>query len=171
MMSKNVEFFHHHLRISLETMTKMMRLLEMDPYHTDHASILILLGAIYMKTKYKMALKCCFLAQNITANLDQKVPRNLDFILAINVITSIVLLKIGKPKEAHDFILIAEMAIEGIIQAVYGKSLIKKDELNDDSKDIGEQIDSSNPTPVKGKKVEFQLASSPQSNEIEEQDE
>ena len=159
MMSKNVEFFNHHLKISLETMIKMMKFLEMDPFHSDHASILILLGAIYMKTKYKMALKCCFLAQKITAGLYRKVPRNLDFILAVNVMTSIALLKIGKPKEAHEFILIAEMAIEGIIQATYGKLISKKDELNDDSKDFGEQIESSVPTAPKGKKVGFELGS------------
>ena len=62
-----------------------------------------------------MALKCCFLAQKITASLDRKIPRNLDFILAVNVMTSIVLLKIRKPKEALEFIKIAESAIEGII--------------------------------------------------------
>lgn len=97
MMNNNVELFHHHLGISLSTMIKSMKLLEVDPFHTDQATILILLGTLYMKTKYKMALKCCFMAQKITASLDRKIARNLDFILAVNVITSIVLLKIGKP--------------------------------------------------------------------------
>jgi hypothetical protein len=62
-----------------------------------------------------MALKCCLLAQKITASLDRKIPRNLDFVLAVNTITALVLLKVGKAAEAYDFVLIAESAVMDLI--------------------------------------------------------
>jgi hypothetical protein len=62
MMNKNVELFQKHLNLCLETITKMMRLLETDPYHKDQSVILILLASLYMRNRFKMSLKCCFLA-------------------------------------------------------------------------------------------------------------
>jgi hypothetical protein len=95
-----------------------------------------LLATLYVKNKFKMALKCCLLAQKITANLDRKLPRNLDFILSVNLITSIVLLKIGKPVEAFDFILIAENAVESLFMSNLFKPIgVTLKDLQEESKE------------------------------------
>lgn len=58
--------------------------------------------------RYKAALACIHRAQGITSELDQSVPRNKDFILAVNLITAYVLLKIGRPRQSLAFLSIAE---------------------------------------------------------------
>jgi hypothetical protein len=34
-MKKNSELFHRHFNLSLETLTKTMRVLEVNPFHPD----------------------------------------------------------------------------------------------------------------------------------------
>ena len=58
-------------------------------------------------TKFKSGLKANYTAHVIASCLDEKKPRNLDYLIAINTQTAYLLLMIGKPAEALDFILIA----------------------------------------------------------------
>lgn len=43
----------------------------------------------------------------ILADLDESSDRNLDYLVAVNTLTSYLLLTIGKPSEALDFIMTA----------------------------------------------------------------
>ena len=68
-----------------------------------------LLSLLHVKRrKYKMALKAIYAAQKIVSDLDENVGRNSDYLLAVNTLTSYLLLQIEKPQEAVEFILIAE---------------------------------------------------------------
>ena len=56
------------------------------------------------KTKFKSALKANYTAQTILADLDESSDRNLDYLVSVNCLTSYLLLTIGKPNEALEFI-------------------------------------------------------------------
>ena len=58
-------------------------------------------------TKYKAGLKANYTSHVIASSFDENQPRNLDYLIAINTQTAYLLLMIGKPAEALDFILIA----------------------------------------------------------------
>lgn len=60
------------------------------------------------KKKYKTGLKSIYAAQTIVSELDETVERNLDYLMAVNTLTTYLLLCIDKPKEALEFIQIAE---------------------------------------------------------------
>ncbi len=47
--------------------------------------------------------------------LEKMEPRELDYILAVNCATSFMLLKVGKLKEAHDFIISCEKIVTLLI--------------------------------------------------------
>ena len=55
-----------------------------------------------------MMLTSVFAAQRITSSLDRDLPRNLDYIVAVNTLSALILTKIGKADEALEFILAAE---------------------------------------------------------------
>jgi hypothetical protein len=57
--------------------------------------------------KFKLGLRANYTAHVIAAVLDENVPRNLDYLIAINTQTAYLLLVINKPSEALDFILAA----------------------------------------------------------------
>lgn len=65
--------------------------------------------------KFQNALFCVHQAHAITAEIDQKVPRNLDYILAVNLMTAYLLLKIQKVKQAIEFLEICEEATDKLI--------------------------------------------------------
>ena len=78
----------------------------------------MLLGFVYMQTKkYKLALKMISQAQKITSKMDQQSPRNVDYILSVNVMTALILLKINKPKHALEFLKIADRMAELLVEA------------------------------------------------------
>ena len=56
-------------------------------------------------------------AQKITSKLDQSSPRNMDYILSVNVMTALILLKINKPKHAMEFLQIADRMAELLVEA------------------------------------------------------
>lgn len=60
------------------------------------------------KRKYKTALQSVYSAQTIVSELNEDIERNLDYLISVNVLTSYLLLQIGKPSEALEFALIAE---------------------------------------------------------------
>ena len=62
--------------------------------------------------KYKMAMHSIYAAQKITCELDKEQPRNLDYMLAVNILTAFVLLRINKLKEAVQFLDIAEKILK-----------------------------------------------------------
>ena len=68
------------------------------------------------KRKYRLGLKAVHSAQTIVADLDETVERNLDYIMAVNTLTGFLLLCIGRPFEALEFILIAEKTIFTLIE-------------------------------------------------------
>lgn len=49
------------------------------------------------KKKFKTGLKAIYAAQTIASELDETIERNLDYIMAVNVLTSFLLLSINKP--------------------------------------------------------------------------
>ena len=57
--------------------------------------------------KFKLGLRANYTAHVLAADLDVSVPRNLDYLIAINTQTAYLLLVIHKPVEALDFILAA----------------------------------------------------------------
>lgn len=59
-----------------------------------------------------------YAAQKISSHLNQKNPRNLDYVLIVNILTSLTLLKIAKPHEALSFINIAEKAADKLTESV-----------------------------------------------------
>ena len=59
------------------------------------------------KSKFKTGLKSNYAAQTIVADLDESVGRNQDYLISVNTLTSYLLLMIGKPQEALEFIKIA----------------------------------------------------------------
>lgn len=63
-----------------------------------------------------MMLSCIFSAQRITSSIDRDVPRNLDYILAVNTLTALILTKIGRSDEALEFILAAEKHLAVLIE-------------------------------------------------------
>ena len=74
--------------------------------------LMIFLSFIYQQHgKFKLSLKFISSAQKLASELDQGYPRNNDYILAVNIMTALVLIKIGKPTEALEFLQIAEKAI------------------------------------------------------------
>jgi hypothetical protein len=60
------------------------------------------------RRKLRAGLKANYAAQTIVSELDESMPRNLDDLLAVNTLTSFLLLQIKKPTEALEFIKIAE---------------------------------------------------------------
>ena len=68
------------------------------------------------KKKYKTGLKAIYEAQAIVSELDETIERNLDYIMAVNTLTGLLLLSINKPAEALDFILIAERIVYKLIE-------------------------------------------------------
>ena len=48
--------------------------------------------------------------------MDKSIPRNLDYILAVNQMTALILLKVKKPREALEFIQIAQKAAEQLVE-------------------------------------------------------
>ena len=60
------------------------------------------------KKKHKTGLKAIYAAQTIVSELDETVERNLDYLMAVNALTGYLLLMIERPKEAIEFISIAE---------------------------------------------------------------
>ena len=62
----------------------------------DYVLLFTLLGFVYYDAKkYKLAISMVSQAQKITAKLDQRVSRNLDHILSVNVLTAMVLLRVN----------------------------------------------------------------------------
>lgn len=57
-------------------------------------------------------------AQKISSHLNQKNPRNLDYVLIVNILTSLALLKIAKPHEALSFINIAEKTTDKLMEYI-----------------------------------------------------
>ena len=64
----------------------------------------------------KIMLSCVFTAQRIASSLDRDVPRNLDYILAVNTLTALILTKTGRSDEALEFILAAEKHLAALIE-------------------------------------------------------
>ena len=60
------------------------------------------------KRKLKTGLKANYAAQTIVSELNENVNRNLDYLLAVNTLTSYLLILVKKPVEALEFIKIAE---------------------------------------------------------------
>lgn len=60
------------------------------------------------KRKLRTGLKANYAAQTIVSELDENIHRNLDYLLAVNTLTSYLLLLVKKPTEALEFIKIAE---------------------------------------------------------------
>lgn len=63
------------------------------------------------KTKFKTGLKANYTAQTIVGALDESVSRNLDYLVSVNTLTAYLLLMIGKPKEAIEFIKVAQKIV------------------------------------------------------------
>lgn len=74
----------------------------------------------------KICLSCLFAAIKIAAELDKEQPRNLDYILSTNALTAFVLLKLGKAKEAHEFIVLAEKVLIRLIDLVLDGKIAPK---------------------------------------------
>ena len=60
------------------------------------------------KKKIKQALKVNYTAQTIVSELDETAPRNLDYLVSVNALTSYLLLLVKKPAEALEFLRISE---------------------------------------------------------------
>jgi hypothetical protein len=60
------------------------------------------------KKKIKQALKVNYTAQTIVSELDETAPRNLDYLVSVNSLTSYLLLLVKKPAEALEFLRISE---------------------------------------------------------------
>jgi hypothetical protein len=54
--------------------------------------------------KPKKALRAIYQAQKICSDLDETVERNLDYILAINVLSAHLLITMEQPNDALEFI-------------------------------------------------------------------
>ena len=67
------------------------------------------------KKKFKTGLKAIYEAQAIVSELDEKKERNLDYIMAVNCLTGLLLISINKPREALDFIIIAERIVYKLV--------------------------------------------------------
>lgn len=50
------------------------------------------------------------------SELDETIERNLDYMMAVNTLTGLLLLSIKKPTEALDFILIAERIVYKLVE-------------------------------------------------------
>ena len=59
------------------------------------------------------------------AELDETVERNLDYIMAVNTLTGYLLLGIQKPKEALEFIIIAERLAIKLVER-FSKTAVKR---------------------------------------------
>ena len=68
------------------------------------------------RRKYKTGLKAIYAAQTIVSELDETIERNLDYVMAVNTLTGFLLLSIGKPIEALEFIQIAERIAYKLIE-------------------------------------------------------
>jgi hypothetical protein len=61
----------------------------------------IMLGYVYQShSKARAAMYCLRKAEEIVKRLDHQSPKNVDLILAYNIITAFILLKLGKPKQS-----------------------------------------------------------------------
>ena len=120
LLNKSGDLYQHHLSLSLDTLMQLM--CDRGVYfHQDYKKqvlLFMLLGFVYMQTKkYKLALKMISQAQKITSKMDQQSPRNVDYILSVNVMTALILLKINKPKHALEFLKIADRMAELLVEA------------------------------------------------------
>ena len=79
-------------------------------------TLLLLLSTTYSNTgKYKMAMHCIYAAQKITCELDKDQPRNLDYMLAVNILTAFILIKINKLQEAVQFLEISDKILKQLV--------------------------------------------------------
>lgn len=72
---------------------------------------LLLAITLYKQGKIKHSLHCLAIGHKITTTLHKKnehYPRNIDYLLAVNTLTSFLLMKMGKINEALKYIYIAE---------------------------------------------------------------
>ena len=60
------------------------------------------------KRRLKTGLKINYTAQTIVSELDEGVPRNLDYLISVNLLTSYILLLACKAKESLEFLQISE---------------------------------------------------------------
>lgn len=68
-----------------------------------------MLALLFTKKKRpKQGLKSVYHAQTIVSVLDESVDRNLDYLLAVNTLTGYLLLLSEKPREACEFLVLAE---------------------------------------------------------------
>ena len=63
----------------------------------------------------KYALSCVHQAQRICSDLKCENPRDYDYVLGVNTLTTFFLIKIGKLDEALDFVVIAEKILRKVI--------------------------------------------------------
>ena len=68
------------------------------------------------KNKDKKALKTLYLSQGIVSELDENVHRHFDYIVSVNCLTAYLLIKVEQPKEAQEFIQIAEKAVQYLLK-------------------------------------------------------
>ena len=119
LLNKSTDLYQHHLSLSLSTLIRLMNDRGVC-YHQNYKKqvlMFMLLAFVYQQAKkYKLALKMISQAQKITSQLDQHNPRNVDYILSVNVMTALILLKINKPKHALEFLKIADKMAELLVE-------------------------------------------------------
>lgn len=89
------------------------------------------------RTKFKTGLKANYTAQTIIADLDESVDRNLDYLVAVNTLTTYLLLVIGKPQEALEFVNTSQKFIFRLLEAFVKlqqlETIGERDSLNENT--------------------------------------
>ena len=117
---KNSETFHELLEKTSKNYQVMMNVLwtKFDLKWKKQILYFMLVSFAFNRIQKppKIMLSCIFSAQRITSSLDRDVPRNLDYIIAVNTLTALILTKIGRSDEALEFILAAEKHLAVLIE-------------------------------------------------------
>ena len=111
LLNENLAQFEEQLDLALRAWQQLMRLQgsEFNVFYKKQVLALQLLALMHTKKKkVKQALKVNYTAQTIVSELDESVPRNLDYLISVNTLTSFLLLQVCKPAEALEFIKITE---------------------------------------------------------------
>lgn len=104
--------------MSVETLTSIIKGQGIMFRSASERLVLLMLVISYVNafhSKYQQALACIHQAHQISAQLQNTCPRNLDYILAVNLMTAYLLLKIKKPQQACEFLVIAEQTTNQLI--------------------------------------------------------
>jgi hypothetical protein len=125
LMNENFQLFDEQLAQALRAWDCLMKLhpnSQFDVNYKKQILALQLISIMHCKRKrLRAALKINYTAQTIVSELDENEQRSLDYLMAVNTLTSYLLLLVKKPAEALEFIKITERIAMRLLESTQQK--------------------------------------------------